>query len=102
MLFLQIMSDSEYTSSEILFEYMGSRIVIEYDSVVSLCKNIEGELRKFGVLGSVSLSSSESQSLIVQRYSEKWCTFIDVSRISQIIKGDKVTVVPKPTAKVSW
>ena len=68
---------------------------------------MEEELRKFGV-GVVAVASIDTTSVfkdpssvfILQRYSNKWNTFINVERIGEICDGDRVTVVPLPKPKV--
>ena len=38
---------------------------------------------------------------VLQRFSQKWNAYIDVSEGSQVAKGDKLTVVKKPPKNVS-
>ena len=39
---------------------------------------------------------------VLQRFSQKWNAYIDVTEASQVQKGDKLTVVEKQPKKVSF
>ena len=84
---------------ELLFEYCSSRVVVKSSSS-SLCQCIEKELQKFGVTSSVVLpsqaSDSASDSLLLQRYDDKWKCFINIDSLEQVTEGDRLTVVSKP------
>ncbi len=100
------MSDLESDTLEVLFEYLGSRKVLQYhtQSPISLCRKVEGELHKLGIVGVVAPElQANSADFILQRFNKKWNAFINVDTISQIIMGDKLTVVQKPVSpKVCW
>ena len=40
-------------------------------------------------------------TFVLQRFSQKWNAYIDVTEASQVLMGDKLTVVEKQPKKVS-
>ena len=74
---------------------------------------IERELGKWGkdacllplsASGTDSVSGSATsgkQRFILQRWSSKWSTYVDVSSLSELESGDKLTVVLQPTNTVT-
>lgn len=46
-------------------------------------------------------ATSGKQRLILQRWSSKWSTYVDVSSLSELESGDKLTVVLQPTNTVT-
>ena len=48
----------------------------------------------------LSDSSNDDSSAILQRYSKKWDTFLDVTKASDICNGDKLTISERQLTKV--
>ena len=87
---------------EILFEFKGSRRTIKCTARTELRDRICGELDALGVadssVGFAHESGSSSRAYILQRFSSKWNTFVDVDKAEDILNGDRLTVVPTPVA----
>ena len=82
-----------------LFEYSGSRIALT-TPLATICEALETHLLKFGVVASVKLGSevgAEDKVMLVQRYDEKWQTYLNVDDPDQICDGDRLMVVAKPS-----
>ena len=45
-------------------------------------------------------SISKGEELMLQRFSKKWDTYIDITSASEICNGDKVTICEKKPMKV--
>ena len=79
----------------VLFEYGGSRrpLLVKRSAV---CETIEQELSRFGkAIPKVLLSGNcgSSSSLLLQRWSTTWNTYVDVERPDDLENKDHVTVV---------
>ena len=87
---------------EVLFEYKGSKRTIKYTAATELRDRICGELDSLGVANSSVGFAHETGTLrrafILQRFSSKWNTFIDVDKAEEVSNGDRLTVVPTPIA----
>lgn len=85
----------------ILVEFQGSRRVLTLtDGILSL---IEGEIRNFDPNAAIDIAAGESNTAsptrrryILQKWSEEWGCYVDVTDTEQIKAGDKLLVVPKP------
>ena len=87
---------------EILFEYKFS------ESTIKCTKNdvrnrITMRLASLGVPNAIlQLTSSSSgidgNNFILQRYSSKWDTFVDVDQLEALCDGDRLSVVPVPSS----
>lgn len=84
---------------EVLFEYSSSRVAVS-TPLTTLNEALETQLLKFGVVGTVKLSTEcgaqDQNVLLIQRFDDKWKAFVNVDEYSQITNGDRITVVPKP------
>ena len=87
---------------EILFEYEGSKRTIKCTAATELHDRICGELDALGVtdssVGFAHESGTSNKAFILQRFSSKWSTFVDVDKAEDISNGDRLTVVPSPVA----
>jgi hypothetical protein len=87
---------------EVLFEYKGSKRTIKCTAATELRDRICGELNALGVtnssVGFASESETSSRAFILQRFSSKWNTFVDVNNAEDIANGDRLTVTPSPVA----
>ena len=84
---------------EILLEIDGSRkeltLIANRESVVFAIERELGKLGKDGVLASFSSSGKEGSSkkvYFLQRWAEEWNAFVDVTDVSQMANGDRLTV----------
>ena len=86
---------------EVWFEYKGSKRTIKCTAATELRDRICGELDSLGVANSSVGFAHETGTLrrafILQRFSSKWNTFIDVDK-AKVSNGDRLTVVPTPVA----
>ena len=86
---------------EVLFEYKGSKRTIKC-STRELRDRVCGELDALGVtdssVGFAHESGTSNRAFIIQRFSSKWNTFVDVDKAEDVLNGDRVTVVPSPAA----
>ena len=81
---------------EILFEFKGSKsnLICPPNGIVEA---IQLKIAAFGYKDKkISLDDDVNQDFILQRYSSKWETFIDVTTCSNFCNGDRVTVIPNP------
>lgn len=73
---------------EVLLEYKGSRRTITCP-VASLRDRI------LVVLGLPDTFGKPESNYILQRFSSKWQTFVDVTKIEdEVLDGDRLTVIP--------
>lgn len=90
---------------EVLFEYKGSRRAIRFNRD-TICSDVEKELNvRYGLKDvRVSLcspheptsSTSVDEIYILQRWSTKWDTFVDVNCTEELDANSKISVVHKP------
>ena len=81
---------------EVLFEYKGSKRTIRCDAT-ELCDCVCGELNTLGITGaSIGYAHESGKAFILQQFSSKWNTFIDVGKAEDVSNGDRVTVIPRP------
>ena len=87
---------------QVLFEYKDSRRQLTL-LPTAVCEVIGEEMMKFGyVTPIVKLSTSERASVshadeyLLQRWSQRWNTFVDVQNVDEIYDHDRLTVIPKP------
>lgn len=87
---------------EILFEYKGSKRTIKCIAATELRDRICGELNALGVtdssVGFAYESGTSRRAFILQRFSSKWNTFVDVHNAEDVANGDRLTVTPSPVA----
>ena len=72
-----------------LLEYKGSRRTI----TCSTSTLRECVLETLGIPGTFS-------DYILQRYSSRWETFIDIDQVDEIYDGDRITIIPNIEMKV--
>ena len=64
-----------------------------HKNVVTSVEKETGRLGKDGVLASLSpVKEQSSEVYILQRWSEKWNTYIDVTDVAQIANGNRLTI----------
>ena len=84
---------------EILLEVEGSRKVLTAtrDELVYVLENELGILGIDGVLAYFSCprgqTAGSKQVFILQRWSDKWKSFVDVTDVDQVFDGDRLTIV---------
>ena len=87
-------------SQSVLFVFKSSRREVQLSPGRPVCDLLSDELKKAGHEATVCVSEAPGNAkppvYILQRWSEKWQAFIDVSNESEIVDGDKLTVIPKP------
>ena len=87
-------------SKSVLFVFKSSRREVQLSPGRPVCDLLSDELKKAGHEATVCVSEAPGNAkppvYILQRWSEKWQAFIDVSNESEIVDGDKLTVIPKP------
>ena len=81
----------------VLFEYKGSRRVITCNTS-ELCDRLKEELRTYGVADASVGCGDTSKMFLVQRYTPSWNSFVDIKKGEDVKDGDRLTVVPSPTA----
>ena len=80
----------------VLFEYKGSKRVITCKTS-ELIGRICSELLTHGVSNaSIGCAGTSTKMFILQRFTPQWNSFVDVNKIDDILKGDRLTVVPNP------
>ena len=86
---------------EVLLEIGSSRKRLSF-SRESILSAVETELKLMGDVALLPLGKAPSdfpagkELYILQRWSEKWGSFVDVKEVDEIISGDRLTVVPVP------
>lgn len=88
----------------VLFEYKGSKRTIKC-TTSGLVDRICTELDALGHPNAsvcCRQSPSSSKGYILQRFSVKWDTFIDVDAAEEVSTGDRLTVVPRPASEKSY
>ena len=90
---------------EVLLEVGASRRILKTTSE-SLLLVLERELGSVGLDGVLALSPSACEStdkkvFVLQRWVDRWHTFVDVTDKAQVKDGDKLTLVCKPAADMS-
>ncbi len=92
---------------DILFGYKGSRKDCKATHS-TLCMCIQQQLHSFGESDSVVLSgscpepeSSNQEIFLLQKWSAKWNTFVNVDRVEEINDQDRVSVTRKPLSPPS-
>ena len=87
-------------SQSVLFVFKSSRRELQLSPGRAVCDLLSDELKKAGHEATVCVSEAPGNAkppiYILQRWSEKWQAFLDVSNESEIVDGDKLTVIPKP------
>ena len=93
----------------VLLEYKGCKREINIANVPSACEAVARELKKLGKDALVAISRGECSSststaredgrpvYVLQKWSSKWDTYVDVADVGEINAGDRLTVVAKPT-----
>ena len=93
-------------SLEVLFEMNGSRKVlcVGRNEIVYTLENEIGLLGIDGILAYFSCvrgqSAGTKKVYILQKWSDKWNAFIDVTDTDQIVDGDRLTIIPQDAAEV--
>lgn len=89
---------------EVLLEYKGSRRQLQIADPDNIYETIEESLKKTGWSGFLALQTDNESDLaeltdiyFLQRWSQKWSTFVDIADIEEIQSGDRLTVVAKPS-----
>ena len=80
---------------KLLFEYRESKRCLCVNRS-NVCETIEKELSRFGqTVSKVSLSGDcgSSNSLLLQKWSTAWDTYVDVETVDDLDDKDRVTVV---------
>ena len=90
---------------EVLLE-VGSSCRILKATTESLLLVLERELGSVCLDGILALSSSTSENtdkkvFVLQRWTDRWHTFVDVTDKAQVKDGDKLTLVCKPDSSTS-
>ena len=89
---------------EVLLEVGASRRILKTTSE-SLLLVLERELGSVGLDGVLALSPSACEStekvFVLQRWVDRWHTFVDVTDKAQVKDWDKLTLVCKPAADMS-
>ena len=90
---------------EVLLEVGTSRRILKA-TTESLLLVLERELGSVGLDGVLALSSGTSQDtdknvFIIQRWADRWHTFVDVTDETQVKDGDKLTLTCKPDSSIS-
>ena len=75
---------------EVLFEYEGSKTMLTCKRS-EIKKNIYAKLES---LGHNLKTPSTSDNFILQKYSKKWDTFVDVDAVDSVITGDRLSIIP--------
>ena len=87
---------------EVLVEFKGSRRQLTLsNSTGNVLEEISNALGKTVVLAKAESSQPKSTSptcaeYLLQRWSGKWDTYVDVDNLSEITDGDRLTVILKP------
>ncbi len=86
----------QYTvcSMDVLLVYEDCRR--EVTLVNNSLKSIEAQFKKINP----NIELEPEGGYVLQRFSQKWDTFVDVTESSQVHKGDKLTVLEKQPKKV--
>ena len=85
---------------DVLFEFEGSRKAVKVTKE-SLLHVIETELKSFGYVVRVVLSGGEAEEgwdgcYILQRWSPRWMSYVDVQSVDEVMEEDRLTVIPRP------
>ena len=87
----------------VLFVFKGSRRELLVPPGRSVCDLLTDELKKTGNDATVCVGepyeppgNAKPPIYLLQRWSEKWQAFLDVSDPSEIFDGDKLSIIPKP------
>ena len=90
---------------DILLDYKGSRKDCKATHS-TLCMCIQQQLHSFGESDPVVLSgscpepeSSNQEIFLLQKWSAKWNTFVNVDRVEEINDQDRVSVTRKPLSR---
>ena len=90
-----------------LLEVGASRRILKSTSE-NLLLVLERELGSVGLDGVIDLSpmpstheSTDKKVFVLQRWADRWHTFVDVTDVVQVKDGDKLTLVRKPAADLS-
>ena len=95
---------------ELLFEYQESRRRVNPPSSEAVVECILEEIRKFDHKASLLLGSANKDDdakppadseYVLQKWSQKWGVYIDVTKLEEVEDGDKLTAIPKPTRAYS-
>ena len=90
---------------EVLLE-VGASLQILKTTSENLLLVLRRELGSVGLDGILDLSPSTHEStdkkvFVLQRWADRWYTFVNVTDIAQVKDGDKLTLVCKPGADLS-
>jgi len=94
---------------EVLFEYKQSRRRLNPPSSEVLLDFLLAELKSFDkdaficgiqeTTGSADFAkASRGTGYLLQKWSSKWETYVDVGSVDEVVNGDKLTVVLQPSA----
>ena len=87
-------------SQSVLFVFKSSRRELQLSPGRPVCDLLSDKLKKAGHEATVCVSEAPGNAkppiYILQRWLKKWQAFLDVSNESEIVDGDKLTVIPKP------
>jgi len=94
---------------EVLFEYKQSRRRLNPPSSEVLLDFLLAELKSFDknafICGSQETTGSADAAkaprgtgYLLQKWSNKWGNYVDVGSVDEVVDGDKLTVVPEPSA----
>lgn len=88
---------------ELLFEYKGSKSTLKC-APHKVVECITKKMFAFGYKDSqVSLATDMQPSdYILQRFSYKWDTFVDLNDVKELCDGDRVTVILHPQSLKVW
>jgi len=86
---------------EVLIELQGSRrqVSLKKESL----EQLQAEFRHFDSSIELTLCSdrdSPGRKFLLQRWSEKWRCFVDVSEITELKDGDRLSIAPVPAKEV--
>ena len=88
------------SAQSVLLVFKSSRRELQLSPGRPVCDLLSDEIKKAGHEATVCVSEAPGNAkpplYILQRWSEKWQPFLDVSNESEIVDGDKLTVIPKP------
>lgn len=93
---------------EVLLEIGSSRKPLNDVTEQSLVNLVEAELKVMGEVALLTFGKSPSdfpsgykEFYTLQRWSDKWASFVDVKEAKEVTSGDRLTVVPFPKSSTS-
>ena len=82
---------------EVLFEFGGTKIPLHLPISSELINIIQSEVRKYDTSATVDcMEGDRSSKYLLQKWSQKWDTYVVVTNSSDVLDGDKLTVTPRP------